>query len=369
MSDRRRFLKDIAGVTGGLLFVSCGLVDASESAMQAGSKPKLRKVIVGGRQLRTVDIHAHCFAPEVWDLVKHRERVNPVADAGETGRLLNLHNVGDRLAQMNERGIEMAALSVNPVFYWPDRDLAGQIARIQNTKLAEVCAAHPDRFVGLGTVALQHPDLAAEQLQEAVKNFNLRGVLIGGSVNDQELSDSKFHPFWAKAEELGALVFIHPQTFRENQHRLKGNGWLSNVIGHPLESTIAVSHLIFEGTLDRFPGLKILVAHAGGYLPSYVGRSDRCGKGLASPERCRPVKKLPSEYIRQLYYDTLIFSDEGLRHLIAEVGVSQVALGTDAPGDWHPEAVDFVLNSPGLSEADRRAILGETAARLLRIDA
>ena len=184
----------------------------------------------------------------------------------------------ERLRAMDEQGIDVEALSINPYWYKTDRDLARQIIKVQNEKLAEACAAHPDRFVAFATVALQHPDLAAEQLEEGVKKLGLRGAAIGGSVNGEEISDPKFHPFWAKAEQLGVVVFIHPQgagIAAEIPKRLKGNGYLENVIGNPLETTIALSHLIFEGTLDTFPGLKICAAHAGGYLPSYAGRSDR----------------------------------------------------------------------------------------------
>src|SRR5205807_5723040 len=166
----------------------------------------------------------------------------------------------------------------------------------------EICAAQPDRFVGLASVALQYPDLAAEQLEVAVKQLGLRGALIGGSVNGEELSDQKYHPFWAKAEQLGALIFIHPQGTAELNAtgRLKGNGGLDNVIGNPLETTIALSHLILEGTLDDYPGLKICGAHAGGYLPSYPDRMDAmCAN---RPDQC-PValKKKPSEYLKQVY--------------------------------------------------------------------
>src|SRR5205085_1456447 len=163
---------------------------------------------------------------------------------------------------------------------------------------------HPDRFVAFATVALQFPDLAAEQLQKAAKEYGLRGVAIGGNVAGEEISDPKFNPFWQKAEELGALVFIHPQMGgapTQLSQRFKGNGYLTNVIGNPLETTIALSHLIFEGTLDRFPGLKICAAHGGGFLPSYSGRSDHgC---LTFPERCPPtaLKKQPTEYSRQLH--------------------------------------------------------------------
>ena len=275
----------------------------------------------------------------------------------------------ERIKAMDEQGIDIEALSINPIFWYKAEPvLAGQVVKLQNKKLAETCAAQPDRFVGLASVALQHPDLAAEQLEDAVKQLGLRGALIGGSVNGEELSDPKFHPFWTKAEQLGALIFIHPQGTAElsASGRLKGNGVLENVIGNPLETTIALSHLIFEGTLDAYPGLKICAAHAGGYLPSYAARSDQgC---VTFPQRCtKTLKKRPSEYLKQLYYDSLIFTPEGLRHLIAEVGASQIVLGTDYPFPWTNTAVDHILYTPGLSDDERVAMLGETAEKLLSI--
>jgi aminocarboxymuconate-semialdehyde decarboxylase len=199
-----------------------------------------------------------------------------------------------------------------------------------------------------------------------VKKLGLRGAGVGGSVNGQELSDARFHPFWAKAEELNVLVFLHPQGTAELKGRLQGNGGLENTIGNPLETTLALSHLIFEGTLDRFPGLKICGAHGGGYLPSYSGRTDAiCGRGSGAD--CRALKKKPSEYFKkELFVDTMVFHEEGLRHLVAEVGISQIVYGTDYPFDW-PVGVDFVLKAPFLSDADRIAILSGNASRLLRI--
>ena len=275
----------------------------------------------------------------------------------------------ERIAAMDERGIDIEALSINPIFWYKaEPDLAGQVVKLQNAKLAEICAAQPDRFVGLASVALQYPDLAAEQLEVAVKQLGLRGALIGGSVNGEELSDQKYHPFWAKAEQLGALIFIHPQGTAELNAtgRLKGNGGLDNVIGNPLETTIALSHLIFEGTLDDYPGLKICAAHAGGYLPSYAARSDQgC---VTFPARCtKTLKKKPSEYLRQLYYDSMVFTPEGLRHLVAEVGASQIVLGTDYPFPWTKTAVDHILGTPDLSDEERVAILGGNAERLLSV--
>jgi aminocarboxymuconate-semialdehyde decarboxylase len=259
------------------------------------------------------------------------------------------------------------ALSINAYWYTADREVARELIRIQNEKLAEACAAHPERFVAFASVALQHPDLAAEQLQEGVTRYGLRGAAIGGSVNGEELADPKFHPFWAKAEQLGVLVFIHPQptgVAADLPHRLKGSGGLDNTIGNPLETTIALSHMIFEGTLDRFPGLKICAAHGGGYLPSYAARSDAICTTF--PDRyTTPLRKKPTEYLRQLYYDSIVFTPEALRHLAAETGAGQIVMGTDYPYPWTRTSVDHILNTPGLSDDERMAMLGGTAARLL----
>jgi aminocarboxymuconate-semialdehyde decarboxylase len=345
-TTRRGMLGGFAGIA----FVGCPLINQARSQ----DPPSRREVVINGRRVRTIDVHAHCAVPEAMGLMGLKV-------APET-----LVVSRDRIRAMDAQGIDMQALSINPYWYKAERDLAQQIVKLQNEKLAEICAEQPERFVAFGTVALQYPDLAAEQLETAVGKLGLRGTLIGGSVNGEELSDAKFRPFWAKAEELGALIFIHPQGTAELAGRLKGNGGLSNVIGNPLETTIALSHLIFEGTLDEFPGLKICAAHGGGYLPSYAARSDA---GCATfPSRCTIVlKKKPTEYLRQLYYDSLVFTPEGLRHLIAEVGAGQIVMGTDYPYPWTNTAVDHILATPGLGDAERAAMLGETVAALLGI--
>jgi len=193
-----------------------------------------------------------------------------------------------RLKAMDAMAVDMEMLSINPFWYSKERDLAAEIVRIQNEKLAELCAAQPDRFAAFASLALQYPDLAVQQLETAVKKQGLRGAAIGGSVAGTDFADATFHPVWAKAEELGAVLFIHPQTPPELAKRLQGNGWLQNTIGLPTETTIALSHLIFEGTLDRFPGLKILAAHGGGYLPSYADRSDHAC--FVNPSGCDPIR-------------------------------------------------------------------------------
>src|SRR5579884_1542007 len=356
----------LTGALAGIAFVGCSLAGAGAAPMP-GSGPstlrqaqgsRRREVVVNGKRVKTVDIHAHCIVPEAAAVINH-----PLEAPG-----LLWSNLADRIAAMDEQGIDVEALSINPYWYRAERDAAAELIRIQNEKLAEFCAATPDRFVAFATVALQHPDLAVEQLEYAIKGLGLRGLSVGGSVAGQELADPKFHPVWAKAEELGILIFLHPLGTRELERsgRLKGSGLLSNTIGNPLETTIALSHLIFEGTLDRFPGLKICAAHGGGYLPSYAARSDAVCTTF--PHRVGPLqKKKPSEYLRQLYFDSIVFTPEGLRHLVAETGPGQVIIGTDYPFPWVSNPVDHVLSTPGLSDEDRIAILGGTAQKLLRI--
>ena len=349
------FFQDTADPTAEVVFVGCCVTDAAEPQLPSGGATPRRQVVLDGRRVKAVDIHAHCAVPEAMTLMGMTVP-NEGLDLGPAC-----------LQAMDAQGIDVKALSINPYWYTAERDLARQLIRVQNEKLAELCAARPHRFVAFTTVALQHPDLAVEQLEDGIKRLGLCGVSIGGSVNGEELSDPKFHPFWAKAEELGVLVFLHPQGVPDLAKRLKGNGLLTNVIGNPLETTIALSHLIFEGTLDRFPGLKLCAAHGGGYLPSYSARSDHgC---LTFPERCTglALKKRPSEYMRVLYFDSIVFTSEALRHLVAECGASQIMMGTDYPYPWTSTAVEHILGTPSLSDAERAAILGDTACKLLHI--
>jgi aminocarboxymuconate-semialdehyde decarboxylase len=364
MQNRRDFL---------LLFVGCSLARPTLASVQSGT-PSRRQVSVGGRRVKTVDVHCHVTMPDAWDLIKDdptavNAQVGVTDPASPKGPQLDPRNVSRRLAEMDQQGIDVQALGINPFWYRTDRDVASRIIQLQNERLADLCGSYPDRFAALASVALQHPDLAVKQLEDAVKKLGMRGAMIGGSVNGEELSAPKFHPFWSKAEELNVLIFIHPQGFPDGQRRFQGNGTLGNVIGNPLETTVALSHLIFEGTLDRFPGLKICGAHGGGFLASYIGRSDHCVQFNGDfPAACTPLKKRPSEYLKQLYFDSIVFTGEGLRHLVAEAGASQIVLGTDYPyGMGDPAAVDHILHTPGLKDEERIAMLGGNAARLLGI--
>jgi len=219
----------------------------------------------------------------------------------------------------------------------------------------------------MASVALQFPDLAAQQLEDGVKRLGLRGASIGGHVNGEDLSLPKYDPFWAKAAELGVPVVMHPGGADNiiKEGALRGRGDLGNIIGNPLETTYFLTRLIFDGTFDKFPGLRVCGAHAGGYLPSYLGRTEAACV-VRNNANCANKRK-PSEIMRsQVMVDTMVFSEEGLRHLVAEMGVSQVTYGTDVPFNW-PVTVDLVLNAKFLSDADKTAILSGNLMKLLKI--
>jgi aminocarboxymuconate-semialdehyde decarboxylase len=347
----------------GIAFTHCAFTAAAaehgHGHDHAPSKRR-RQVVVAGKRVKTVDIHAHCCVPKAMAVINH-----PLEAPG-----LLMEDTSARISAMDGQGIDVECLSINPYWYRAGKDEAAEVIRLQNETLVEFCAKQPDRFVAFATAALQHPELAAEQVEHAVKKLGFRGVSVGGSVAGLELADPKFNPFWKKCEEHDVLVFLHPTGTRELEPsgRLNGSGLLTNTIGNPLETTIALSHLIFEGTLDRFPGLKICAAHGGGYLGSYANRSDAVIRTF--PNRVGPLpKKKPTAYLRdgQLFFDTIVFTPEALRHLIAESGVGQIMVGTDYPFPWTHTEVDLVLSTPGLSDEDRIAILGGTAQRLMGI--
>jgi predicted TIM-barrel fold metal-dependent hydrolase len=365
MTTRRNFLKaGTAAVATGMVFCGCGLPHRARA--QAPARQKL-PVTVNGKRVKTIDVHAHCHFREAGALLGEegtRLQISPINGAAET-----YIDLGQRLAAMDAQAVDMEILSINPFWYNRERDLAGKIVKLQNEKLAGFCAANSDRFAAFASLTLQAPDLAVQELEIAVKKQGLKGAAIGGSVNGIDFSDSRFHPVWAKAEELGVPLFIHPRGMPELNKRLSGNGWLDNAIGNPLDTTIALSHLIFEGTLDRFPGLKVIAAHGGGYLPSYADRSDHAC--MVGPKSCNPdikLKKKPSEYLRQIYFDSLVFTPEAIRHLAAQVGASQIVLGSDYPYPWQLNPVDHIFASTSLSEEEKADILGRIAAKLFNLE-
>ena len=360
MLNRRVFLRTAAATGGSALLTDNGFRSGSAHAADASST---RAVRVGGKEVRVVDVHAHCMIPDVAKVVER----TPLA----RGNVPRSQIIGaDRLAIMDKRGIDVAVLSLNQYWWYAaDRDLAAKIVRAHDEGLRAICDQYPDRFVALTSVSLQHPDLAAQQLEYAVTKLGLRGASIGGHVNNVVPSGPEYDPFWKKAEELGVPVFMHPDG-ADNVLRdkaLDGRGDLGNIIGNPLETTVFASRLIFDGTLDRAPRLKLCLAHGGGYLPSYLGRSEaaceyRNGADCAN-------KRKPSEYLKdQIMVDSMVFSEEGIRHLVAECGAGQVVYGSDLPHNW-PDTIDIIANAKSLSHADKAAILGGNLVKLLKIEA
>src|SRR5436853_2286261 len=362
MTTHWDLLKEVSSLAG-LIFCGCGL----PMAAHAQTGPTRLPVTVKGKRIKTVDVHAHCYFQEALDIagVKVENVVPPVKGIPE--HFIAGTAIEKRLADMDTMAIDMEILSINPFWYRAERDKAEAICRTHNEKLAELCAQNPDRFGAFASLPMQFPDLAATMLESAIRKQGLKGAAIGGSVAGDDFAREKYHPVLQKAEELGAVLFIHPQSTPELTERFKGNGWLANTIGNPLDTTIALQHLIFEGTLDRFPGLKVLAAHGGGYLPSYKMRGDHAC--FVSPQNCNAdikLKKKPSEYVNQLYFDAMVFSGEGPRHLVSQVGASQRVLGTEPPVPWETHPVEHVMGAP-ISDKDKMAILGLNAAKLIGV--
>jgi aminocarboxymuconate-semialdehyde decarboxylase len=334
-----------------------------------------------GQRSRIIDIHCHLGVAEAETMVgPHypKDRPGPNDFMPPLTREVHLEQVKTiqqrltmpeyRLQDMDRLGIDIQAISPSPIqyYYWAEAELGRAVTRMINDRIAEVVAGHPDRFVGMGTVPMQAPELAVAEMRRCVSELGMRGIEIATNVDGCDLSDPKFRPFFAAAEELDVLIFIHPHHFTHPE-RLTHH-YFNNVIGNPLESTIAVSHLIFGGVLERYAGLKICVAHGGGYLAAYPGRMDHAFRARCD---CREhISRPPTEYLKKLYFDTMVFEPDQLGFLVEKYGADHVVMGTDYPFDMgEPQPVALVEKVPSLSDADRQQILGGNAARLLKIEA
>ncbi|MFJ5304556.1 amidohydrolase family protein [Streptomyces sp. NPDC088350] len=272
-----------------------------------------------------------------------------------------LTDVTARLADLDAMGVDIQVVGPMPMHhYWADPDLAIQLARTVNTAVSAHCATAPDRLYGLGTVPLQHPDLAVALLDQAVNDHGLYGISVSTTVDGRELADPAHDVVWQRAEDLGAVVFIHPWGCSLGE-RLASN-YLGNTVGQPVETTVALSHLIFTGVLDRFPRLKLVAAHGGGYLPTYIGRSDHAWLVRQDARGCA---ELPSAYLRRMWFDALVYTPRALRRLVEEVGADRVVLGTDHPFDMGVDDPVARLDAAGLTPADRAAVAGGNALDLL----
>jgi aminocarboxymuconate-semialdehyde decarboxylase len=320
-----------------------------------------------------VDIHAHLNIAKAEALIRAEvpDPPNPLAFTSDMSKAVNgklfaqigptLNGVEQRLKDMDRLGVDVQAISPSPgqYYYFAPPEVGRDAARIVNDGIASAVASHPNRLVGMGTVPLQNTEMAIAEMRRCVKELGLRGIEISSNVNGQELAHPSRRAFFAAAEELGVLVFLHPLGFTHGQ-RLSEH-YLDNIVGNPIESTIALSHLIFEGVLDAYPGLKLCVAHGGGYLPGYWGRMDHA---FRAREDCRQhISREPSTYLRQVWLDTLVFDRAQLASLVCTHGADKLCLGTDYPFDMaEPDPVGFHAD---LDEVAKAKILGRNAAELL----
>ena len=332
-----------------------------------------------GKSLR-VDIHCHYLNPDVAARVAPLDpkEHDPLFRFSNTAtREVNAKQVQERgpkltsievrLADMDRMGIDIQAISPAPnqLVYWTEPELGIELARAVNDRLAQIAAQWPDRFVGLGTVPLQNVDLAVTELERCVKTLGLRGVEILPNVNGLDLTDERLglEKFFARAETLGIVLFMHPLGFTQAE-RLRDH-YFNNVIGNPMETTIAASHLIFDGVLDRHPRLKIVLPHAGGFLAHYWARMDHAHR--ARPDCRTVIRKPPSTYLAKMYFDTIAFDPRMLRHMIERYGADHVLLGTDYPYDMAETDPVGLLAKVRITSTDRAKIEGLNAAKLLKI--
>jgi aminocarboxymuconate-semialdehyde decarboxylase len=318
----------------------------------------------------TVDFHAHAQSPKAIELIASAAS-NPGAEANPHNQHLArtrydaaFRDINVRLHTMDRERIDMQAVSPAPNYaYWADRGLSDRIVAASNEHVAEICATNPDRFVGLCHVSLQFPELAARQLGTAIRTLGMRGVEIGTRAEGVDLDDPSLDPFWAAAQEHRAPIFIHPSGTTLGKRVAKY--YLTNIIGNPLDTTIALTNLIFGGVLERFPMLNVVAAHGGGYLPSYFARSVH---GHQVRPEMHTISRPPTEYLRRLWVDNLVFEPLFVAHLVNVMGASRIVLGTDYPFDMGQEnPVDLVEAVPGLSEEDARRIKGGNAIELLHL--
>ncbi|HVY17095.1 MAG TPA: amidohydrolase family protein [Rhodopila sp.] len=324
----------------------------------------------------TVDIHAHVAVPEAARLVASHIQPDPRAtlyteDTRALGRKQtedrapNLTDLTLRMRDFNDMGLDAQVISPAPnqCYYDVPPDIGMQAARLVNNGIAKIMAAGGKRIpAAMGSVPLgAGGEAAAAELEHAMTTLGLKGVEVLAHVGDKELSDPSLEPFWARAEALGAVVFIHPAGFTEARRFTKY--YFSNVIGNPLDTTMALHHLIFDGVLERYPALKIIASHGGGYLPAYWGRIDHAWGARSDAHGALP--RPPSHYLKKIYLDTIVFTPDQLAFLAHGFGVGKLLLGTDYPydmGEYDP--LGHIASVASFSEADRSAIAGGNARTL-----
>jgi aminocarboxymuconate-semialdehyde decarboxylase len=324
---------------------------------------------------RTIDIHTHILTQETAALLSQAgAKVTITPDDAESAALdvggvvyrpfpTGGFDIARRLQDMDATGVDVHVLSATPqtYLYKQEAALGATTSAIQNDQIAKHIAAHPTRFMGIATLPMQDPKLAADELTRAMTKLGLRGAMFASNILGKNLDDPSFEPLWAAAEELGAFMFVHPNNVA-GAERLKSY-YLVNLIGNPLDTTIAAACLVFGGVMDRHPRLKVCLAHAGGFMPYQAGRWIHGWR--VRPEPKKNIPQEPATIVGRFLYDTIAHSDESLAFLIERAGAARVLLGSDYPYDM--AMMDCVAHVRGLkiSDADKAAILGNRAEALL----
>ncbi len=356
---------------------------ATTTAKSASMVKAITRAPAVGRPKRpfAIDVHAHMSDPVVGKFIREtagRTGGGFVTTSGVSKAMIaaqkrhmdyvreRQRNMPLRLRELDAMGIDMQVISSSPTAgcYWAEGKTGLEMAAHNNDLVAETVAKYPDRFVGVGTVPMQDATLAIKELRRCVLNLDLRGIIIGSVVENVELGDKKLWKFWKELETLGVPCYIHPDGFTHPQRLGKYYMW--NTIAQPLEEALAMSSFIYEGVMDAFPKLKILICHGGGYLPFYNGRAD-IGY-IARPETRGKATRKPSDYFKRFYYDTVFYDDKMLEFLVERVGDSKIMMGTDFPHfaqKWN--GADFIAKAPGLSQQTKERILSKNAAKLFGI--
>lgn len=324
---------------------------------------------------RAIDVHAHVIVPEVYAVAaEHNVFSELPTDPGVTDEMRGqikeraktvlgrMSDLSERVAKMDAMRVDVQVLSASLVHQgleWADAQTSLRLARTTNDWIAKAVGGNPTRFVGLGTLPLHVPPLAVAELERCRRELGLRGVAISTTAGTMELGDDALRPFWAKAEELDALVYIHPGGNRDRRFK-RFHLW--NSVGQAFEEAMAISSLMYDGVLESFPRLKICISHGGGYMPYYMGRIDRNYVEKANTRV--NMTKPPIDYLRMLYFDSCVYERPVLQHLVDKVGADRVLLGSDYPvGEGKP--IEFVTDTATLSAAQKEKIVSSNAAALL----
>lgn len=341
--------------------------------------PKWTPTVAQKPTVRTIDIHSHVrvaaaaeiamphFRPEF----DPRMEIQPEESTRYNQELRatypeKFNDMSARTTDMDLQGIDMQVLSIIPpqYYYWLDADVGPKVSSLSNDDIAGMVGEAPNRFVGVATLPMDHPEAAVTELERVHNQLGFNGFEINSDVNGGDLDDRRFDPIWKKASDLGMLAILHPHGWTEPQRM--DDYYLINLVCMPLASTVAVARMILGGVFERFPELQMLVVHGGGYLPFYFGRTDHGYR--IRPETQRHISKPPSEYLHQLHFDTTVFRPEEVEYLVKEFGHERVLLGTDYPFDMGPTDPLGFLAKAKLTQAEHEAIVGNNAARLLRIE-